>query len=70
MLQPNKQQEILALVTRLVQGTHDSTPTRMLPPLDNKSAWQIDEWWQAYFLSAHNARRADAQRLLELLKNE
>lgn len=70
MLKPTKQEEILKLVNQLIRGTHDSMPTRMLPPLDNKLAWHIDEWWQAYFLSADKARRTDAQRLLELLKNE
>jgi hypothetical protein len=29
---------VIKLLEQIARGTHDPTPTRMLPPLDNKAA--------------------------------
>lgn len=62
----NKQQ-LIDLLTRISQGTHDPMPTRMLPYPDTK-AMQVDEWWQNYFLSARNSYTDMAKQALELLQ--
>jgi hypothetical protein len=47
-------------------GTHhDRMPTRKLPPMENKLAWEIDEWWSQYFLNADDMVRAIAGKPLE-----
>jgi len=64
----NTKAKLRELLIQISHGTHDPMPTRMLPYPDEK-AMQVDEWWQAYFISARDSYRALAHEAIKLLDN-
>jgi hypothetical protein len=58
---------VIELLHQIVRGTHDSTPTRRIPSIDNKEAWRVDEWWQDYYTSNDTSLKLLAKEALNLI---
>lgn len=62
--------EVIKILQEIARGTHDSMPTRKLPPIDNKIAWEIDGWWQDYYNSNDRSLRYLAKEALNIIYND
>lgn len=61
---------VIKLLEQIARGTHDPTPTRMLPPLDNKAAQEIDSWWQDYYGSNDKSLKLLARQAIAIIETQ
>lgn len=62
------QKVMLARVLEQIRnGVQDPHPTRSIPPVDNKAAWDVDQFWVDYYASNNKSIRLLAVAALNIL---